>query len=648
MQFKNPEVFYFLVFALIPVIIHLFQLQKFKKVAFTNVAFLKKINRETRKSSTLKKWLILGIRTLGLIALLFVFSQPYFSKKKSGEQHHSFIYLDNSLSLNTNGNKGNELQMVAQEIVNHASEFDSYTLMTNDQIFKNISKKELDTQLKQLDFTPKPQNFKRVLLEIQKQSKDTTKDLNKNILISDFQINDKKVFTNVNSDFTGVQLSKTAQDNLSIDTLFVKAVGTNEISISVQIKNQGDRKEKIPIALYNDDQLISKRSFSIEKDSDKNIAFSIPKTTNFKGFVKVTFNDIFLFDNQLYFHLDLQTKTRILNVGKSSKTFSKIFDEDVFLLNHTPLERVNYSTVAEYQLIILNELKRFPSVFQSAITKYVTSGGHLLIVPSPTSEVASYNNFLKKLTNGQVKGIRTDSLKITDINFDHPLYTDVFLRTVKNFQYPSVSKSYEHTLTGDAIIQFENKIPFLLELKNPYANVYWFSSPLNSKTTNFANSPLVVPTIYNIGRQSLKVSKPYYRLQKSNDIEIVATIGKDAILSISNQNESFIPLQRSYSKKVQLNTEEQPSSAGFYHVLLSQDTLSTLAYNIQREESILQFHDLSALKEKNTSIQMYDSTKRLFNDINKKNEVHWLWKLFLAIAIVSLLLEILILKFFKP
>ena len=61
--------------------------------------------------------------------------------------------------------------MVAQEIVNHASEFDSYTLMTNDQIFKNISKSELDTQLKQLDFTSKPQNFKRVLLEIQKNQK---------------------------------------------------------------------------------------------------------------------------------------------------------------------------------------------------------------------------------------------------------------------------------------------------------------------------------------------------------------------------------------------------------------------------------------------------------------------------------------------
>ena len=34
-------------------------------------------------------------------------------------------------------------------------------------------------------------------------------------------------------------------------------------------------------------------------------------------------------------------------------------------------------------------------------------------------------------------------------------------------------------------------------------------------------------------------------------------------------------------------------------------------------------------------------------EIDKKNKVHWLWKWFLIAAIVSLLAEILILKFFK-
>ena len=64
MQFKYPEIFYFLFILLIPILIHLFQLQKFVKVPFTNVAFLKQVIQETSKSSQLKKWLILATRLL--------------------------------------------------------------------------------------------------------------------------------------------------------------------------------------------------------------------------------------------------------------------------------------------------------------------------------------------------------------------------------------------------------------------------------------------------------------------------------------------------------------------------------------------------------------------------------------------------------
>ena len=47
MQFKYPEILYFLGLLIIPILVHLFQLQKFKKIAFTNVAFLQKIVHET-------------------------------------------------------------------------------------------------------------------------------------------------------------------------------------------------------------------------------------------------------------------------------------------------------------------------------------------------------------------------------------------------------------------------------------------------------------------------------------------------------------------------------------------------------------------------------------------------------------------------
>ena len=153
--------------------------------------------------------------------------------------------------------------------------------------------------------------------------------------------------------------------------------------------------------------------------------------------------------------------------------------------------------------------------------------------------------------------------------------------------------------------------------------------------------------MYNIAKQSLEITKPYYTLQEENTIEINKKIEKNQILKISNQQKSFIPFQRNFASKVALSTNNEPKDAGFYDISLEKDTLSSIAYNISSNESILSFHDLKAIGKENKNVQVFSSIKELFEEINEKNEVQWLWRLFLAIAIVSLLLEILILKFFK-
>ena len=69
MQFKHPELLWALLVLLIPIIIHLFQLRRFQKVTFTNVKFLKNVKLQTRKSSQIKKWLVLITRLLLLACL---------------------------------------------------------------------------------------------------------------------------------------------------------------------------------------------------------------------------------------------------------------------------------------------------------------------------------------------------------------------------------------------------------------------------------------------------------------------------------------------------------------------------------------------------------------------------------------------------
>jgi len=650
MHFKYPAIFYFLFILIVPILIHLFNLKKFKKIEFTNVQFLKKISIETRKSSQVKKLLILATRLLCFTALIFTFSQPYLGNKKIEDNRHYYIYLDNSESLNTNGNNGNLLKTATHDIIENSPENERYSLLTNDDLRINISKKELKKDLRNIQISNNITSFEDKINAIERELKNKSKDLYKILLISDFQYFTKKInneFTNVTRPFSVVKLTSNVKNNISVDSVYISTYNTYEKVVSVVIKNQGDEKNDIPIALYNSSKLINKRSFSILKNEEKILEFPIENFHQFKGKIQIDFNESFMFDNVFYFTINSSKKTSILTIGKSLPYISKIFNSDEFNYSSSSLQNLNYNSISSQQLIILNQIQSITKVLESSILKFIENGGNLLVIPNKNIELNTYNSFFKKINSGEILNKYKDSLKITTINFEHPLFRDVFTKEVRNFEYPAVALNYTHNLKGNAILMFENKTPFLHEVANSFSKIYLFSSPLDIQSSNIVNSPIIVPTLYNMAKQSLELTKPYYILQKENTIEISKKIEKNEILKISNQKKSFIPSQINFANKVVLSTINEPKTAGFFDITLNRDTLNYLAYNNSPNESLLTFYDLNTVKKENKNITIFSSIKEYFKEINEKNKVQSLWRLFLAIAIVSLLLEILILKFFS-
>jgi len=648
MYFKYPGIFYFLIVLVIPIIIHLFNLQNFKRVAFTNVQFLKRVKLESRKSSKIKKLIILTLRLISFLALLFTFSQPYYSDKKINENTHNFIYLDNSMSLNTNEENGNKLNIAVQEIIQFAPKKATYSLLTNDEFLSNISKEEMNIYLKNINFSTKKTYFGDKIKTLESKIINKTNNVSKIILISDFQQFIKKnnyKFTNVNTPFYVINPDLKKKNNISVDSVFIKTNDRKGNSISVVIKNQGKEKKDIPIALYNDTNLLNKQSFSVKKDRTKTIEFPITNLDRLKGKIEITYNDVFLFDNIFYFTLDTPKKTSVLTIGQKSTFLSRIFTKDDFLLTSTSADQINYNLIPSQQLIILNQLQNISDILNNSLQQFIKGGGHLLIIPNKNIKINSYNSFLKTFNKGFIRKNNSDTLKITDINFEHPIFNNVFSKKVTNFQYPFVSQFYNHNFSGPTILSFQNNSSFLKEINNSFSKIYFFSSSLDKKSTNFFNSPLIVPILFNIAKQSLEIDKPYYILQEENMIEINKKINKNQLIKISNSKNSFIPQQKTSSNKISLYTNKEPIEKGFYTISLEKDTLKTIAFNISPKESLLSFQNLSNIQNKN--ILAYDSIKELFTEINEKNKVQWLWRLFLTIAIVSLLLEILILKFFK-
>lgn len=648
MQFKQPEILYFLALLIIPIIVHLFQLQRFVKVPFTNVAFLQKLALQTRKSSQLKKWLILCTRLLGFLAIFLAFSQPYFSLKNSLKKQNNFIYLDNSLSLDSKGEKGNLFKVAAQEIIDNIPDKEIYSLATNTDYYSNLSSSELKKVVLNTVTSSKKANLNDIILKISSKNKNSTNNLSNNILISDFQNINKPNFTNVNTVFSLTKLQNTLNNNLSIDSLYITNNNGLNFSLNVVVQNQGKAKNNIPIALFNDTNLINKLSFSIENNSKKTIQFAIQNPYNFKGEIKITFSDTFSFDNNFFFYLNTPQKTNVLSIGNDSDFLSKIYTKREFSYTNNSVQKINYNNIVNQQLIILNELTEIPNSLKTSLIDFSKKGGDIVIIPNKDSNLNSYNSLLSELNNGKIISKKNINLKITQVNYNHPFFKNVFSKKVTNFQYPETKTIFESSFRNSSnISSFEDNSSFIKEIPLNNSKLYLFSSPLEKDISNFVNSPLVVPVFYNFAKLSLQHSQLYYRIDNKNTIDVYAKLNKDEILSISNGKSTFIPLQQNHQNKVTITTKEQPLEAGFYHIINKKDTLKTIAFNNSTEESSLNFLDTSELKDyKNISIS--NSVEVFFKENNEKNKVTWLWKWFLALAIVSLLLEILILKFLKP
>jgi len=648
MQFKYPEVFYFTFVLIIPLLIHLFKLQKFNKVPFTNVALLKKIDLESRKSSRLKKWLILLFRTLALLGLLFTFSQPYFSKNKVTNNEEVHIFLDNSLSLNSDGKKGNLLKTIAQEIIKNADPSLQYSLFTQEDSYENINYETLKNTLKELKFSSKPSSHKNIFLSISEKNYYSSNTLNKSVYVSDLQYfssRSEKPTTNINTSFSTIKLSPSLKYNIAIDSVFIKNNSGENYELVAVVKNQGEEKKDIPLSIVNNKKLASKQRFTIEKNETKLLPFFVEKRKTNLIQLKIEINDTYLFDNTFYVALNTNQKIEVLSIG-NSLYMKHLFEEDEFNFKEQELQNLNYNILDKQHTIILNEIENIPTSLQNRLTSFVKNDGHLIIIPPVNANIKSYNQFLKNISRGNISQSIQGDLKITQINFDHALYKNVFTKKVTNFSYPYVTSRLEESFRGSTILSYQNQKPFLKQLTTNNGSVFLFTSSLSN--SNFIQSPLIVPTFYNVGAASLRLPQLFYHLKKNNKIEVPIRLNQNQIVKISDSKQNqFIPLQEQKQEKTVAYTSNNPIESGFHYLIVDNDTLQSLAFNYPKEESSLKYFDFKTLKEFNNNLKFYNTVEAFFKEIKKENEVSSYWKLFLALTIVSLLVEIFILKFFK-
>lgn len=639
MHFKHPELLYALFLLVIPVLVHLFQLRRFRKEYFTNVKFLKKAVVQTRKSARIKKWLILLNRLLLLACIIIAFAQPYLPPAAGENQtQETIIYLDNSLSMQAKGKNGILLKQGIQQLLENLPREGEFKLFTNNTEYVVNNSLSLRKKLQQVDYSSRQLPWKTIRLKVEEMASEPSGNF---IAISDFQQHEEEdsLLPVPGMDNYLVPMRPQTVDNISLDSMYVSSKNADETTFNVILKNFGKHQEEIQLSVFNGLNLLLRKTVRPEIGVPATIKFSLPVEPVEKGRLSIGDNGL-SFDNELFFSINPTKATNVVVIGSEKSNFlRRIFTEPEFSFNSFSEGNVDFNLLSRANLVILDEPVSLSQPLITELQKLHQEQVLLAVIPSAEAELDAYNSFLR----GLGLPILTEKVKqerlITDISFSHPLYRQVFDEEVSNFQYPSVQEYFRTNRNSRPVLGFNNGEAFLMEEDN----IYLFSAPLNKDNSNFQGSPLIVPTFYNMGNLAVSTEQLYYVLGEEQVISLPVSLQQDNILKLVSGDYSFIPRQQSFQNKVHLFLEENIDLAGHYQVLKDSTIIKTLALNLDRDESNPRYRELNSPE----GFRVQRDIPQMIEEIRSSEEVAVLWKWFVIFALVFLLTEMLILKFFK-
>jgi hypothetical protein len=642
MHFKQPEILFFLFLLIVPILVHLFQLRRFKKEYFTNVRFLKALSIQTRKSSKIKKWLLLACRMLLLTCIILAFAQPFFESKDSKNAHNEmYIILDNSFSMQAKGKKGELLKRAVQELLEETPENANFSLLTNTENYWNTDIKTIRTELQNLKYSATPFRLDNIIAKVKAHKSAFKKDI---VIITDAVGLTPNQLKNIGSDNIPYFIIPKAEqkNNVAIDSVFIRQTLDDFYELSINATNFSSDFKSVPVALYNQNKLIAKTIINF-KNKKETINFTIPKGP-FHGYVSIEDNDL-TYDNKLFFSISKIKKTNIISIGAPEKNnfLARIYTADEFNYSSYALNTLDYNSIDKQDAIVLNELDEIPQALQTTLKTFVNKGGNLIVIPSETASIPKLNALLSQFGSTQFQSLESNEKLITKINFNHPLFSGVFESKTNNFQYPKTKKEFTISSASPAVLNYEDQSPFLIGLRNAVSSVYVFSAPINTLNSNFQQSPLIVPVFYKMALSKQNNGINASTIGNNTSYLVSVLLSKDEILTVKNTEEQFIPVQQLLNNKVQLFFNDYPEKAGNYTIYDSKNPIENISFNYARTESNLDQVNESILSDYKTS----DSIATIFDTLQTSRSDNQIWKWFIIFALLFLVLEMAIIKLVK-
>lgn len=682
MNFLYPQFLWALLAISIPIIIHLFNFRKFKKVYFSELKLLKEVELQTSKKSTIKHLLILLMRILTITALVLAFAQPYFpsqTKLNSQGEKYVSVYIDNSFSMSNIVQEFSLLDQAKQQaelIAKGYKQSDKYQLITNNFESKHqrfLTQKEFLNMVQEIELT----SFTRKLTQIeQKQLDFLNGEYTPNRIgyyISDFQKstsdienlrNDSSILTNF------VHLSPEQTDNVFIDTVWfdspIRVANKKEILNSMLVNNSSeDIQVKVELIINEKPEGFINQDIKANSTSEVQLNYQVTETGLVRAKLRISEypNPVSTFDDDFYFSYLLEDSTQILVLNRegvyldnTSGSINQLFKNDEFFkVKNLSAKSIDFSEFPQSKLIIINELNGFSSGLISELLTYMEAGGTVVFFPGTKVKLTSVNEFLLAINAGRFMNKDTSNTKVNSLNFEHPLFTDVFEKIPKNIDLPAVTSSYKFSISSrsrvEKLMKLQSGNEFLAKFNYKNGNAYIFTVPLDKSFSNLSSHSIFVTSLLRIAENS-GVKQAVSELISTKSIELKDKNYELEALRILNEQLSIevIPEVQRMRGKIKLFLPEEIAVAENYSVESKGNKIGGFGLNYDRLESDFDSYSAEELTSMVGNAVVIEALNSKHNSasssLNLKDDFKW-WKLFVLLALLFIAIEILIIKVMK-
>lgn len=685
MTFLNPAVLFGLLTASIPVIIHLLNLRRLKKIDFSTLSFLKELQKNKIRRVKIKQWLLLALRVLIILLIVGAFARPALEGiniggTTSAAKTTALFILDDTFSMSAISQKGsyfNQAKQAIKNILQNMEEGDEagLLLISGDQegginLTSNIQ--SLADRLEIIPISGSSGTINSALIKaagIIGESKNFNKEI---YLLTDFQINRTAVDENIvdlgqllNSqvklyslDFSDRELNNFSIDKLEVDTkIFEK---NKPVTFEATITNNSDKQAlNLVTSLFIGSKRSAQKSIDISSHESKNILLegTVENPGQSDVFVEIEDDEI-MEDNKRFTSINFPERYSILilydelsDANFINLALQSARSDESLGITLKPADKIKSVRVEDFNIIILitDELNSTAA----DLNKFVNNGGGLVIYPSAKASLESVNNLLNSFKLPAAAGIvegdveSNSQIDFDKIDIEHPLLQNIFKDGQKKaIESPVINKYIKISVRGEgkSIITLLDGSTFLSEYNCGKGKILVYNVCPVLQWSDFPVKSIFAPLVYksviylsSIGNGDFKIiaGEPLnFNISKrtSPQLKIVLPDKSEELINLNGTDTDFIHFTKTFQ-------------TGNYKLYSGEKLLETASVNTDPVESNVNYISDSEFDDYLNAINFKGIHLTIAKDTNPSEIIlqarfgSELWRYFLIASFVLALVE---------